>query len=133
MSEANLSYEAKPSAINLPNLNINSYPKNMSPCNDFITYFFVDEMDIFTRLSRASIATYAIRLFTAWVINQSERGKSIKYVIIFMIAKDWLYFNPYLVIVKRIVELVLLVQLQAGNYLPLFLPTLLSRIHHTCL
>ena len=79
MSEANLSYEAKPSAINLPNLNINSYPKNMSPCNDFITYFFVDEMDIFTRLSRASIATYAIRLFTAWVINQSERGKSIKY------------------------------------------------------
>ena len=81
LSEANLSYEAKPSAINLPNLNINSYPKNMSPCNDFITYFFVDEMDIFTRLSRASIATYAIRLFTAWVINQSERGKSIKYVI----------------------------------------------------
>ena len=51
LSEANLSYEAKPSAINLPNLNINSYPKNMSPCNDFITYFFVDEMDIFTRLS----------------------------------------------------------------------------------
>ena len=59
LSEANLSYEAKPSAINLPNLNINSYPKNMSPCNDFITYFFVDEMDIFTRRSRASIANYA--------------------------------------------------------------------------
>ena len=51
LSEANLSYEAKPSAINLPNLNINSYPKNMSPCNDFITYFFVDKMNIFTRLS----------------------------------------------------------------------------------
>ena len=67
--------------VYIENLNINSYPKNMSPCNDFITYFFVDEMDIFTCLSRASIATYAIRLFTAWVINQSERGKSIKYVI----------------------------------------------------
>ena len=50
LSEANLSYEAKPSAINLPNLNINSYPKNMSPCNDFITYFCVDKMNIFTRL-----------------------------------------------------------------------------------
>ena len=45
LSEANLSYEAKPSAINLPNLNINSYPKNMSPCNDFITYFFVDKIN----------------------------------------------------------------------------------------
>ena len=44
LSEANLSYEAKPSATNLPNL-------NMSPCNDFITYFFVDKMHIFTRLS----------------------------------------------------------------------------------
>ena len=51
LSEANLSYEAKPSAINLPNLNINSYPKNMSPCNDFITYFCVDKMNIFTHLS----------------------------------------------------------------------------------
>ena len=50
LGEANLSYEAKPSAINLPNPNINSYPKNMSPCNDFITYFFVDKMHIFMRL-----------------------------------------------------------------------------------
>ena len=46
LSEANLLYEAKPSAINLPNLNIKSYPKNMSPCNDFITYFGVDKMKI---------------------------------------------------------------------------------------
>ena len=102
LSEANLLYEAKPSAINLPNLNINSYPKNMSPCNDFITYFFVDEMDIFTRLSRASIATYAIRLFTAWVINQSERGKSIKYVIRVLIHIFFrLHTNPSFFLIQQ--------------------------------
>ena len=76
LSEANLPYEAKPSSINLPNLNINSYPRNMSPCNDFITYFCWQNENIY-----ASIATHPIRLFTVRVINQSERGKSIKYVI----------------------------------------------------
>ena len=30
---------------------LNLYPKNMSPCNDFITYFFVDKINIITRLS----------------------------------------------------------------------------------
>ena len=49
----------------------------MSPCNDFITYFFVDIMCIFAFL----LLVHPIRDFIAQAINQSERGKSIKYVI----------------------------------------------------
>ena len=36
-----LGYQSIFSEANLQNLNINSYPKNMSPCNDFITYFLL--------------------------------------------------------------------------------------------
>ena len=73
MSVLMVSYhEAKPSAINLTNLNIKSYPKNMSPCYDFITYFSVDKMQIFERLS-----LFLMWDFTVRVIDQSERGKSI--------------------------------------------------------
>ena len=67
LSEANLSYEAKPSAI-------------ICRSDDFITYFLLAKSKTFT--SNCTLrATHPIRGFIAWAINQTERGKSIKYVI----------------------------------------------------